>query len=790
MGKYYLKILFVLSFLILIVLNPSCKRELKESGIFSILKEHRISIEGKIENYEKNTLEKSSAITFKRNQKKYELNHAEDIWRINYSAKTEISNANIGTLSIDFLTPENGSKDNVASIEFLIQDWNQEMYLLMPGTVYNGNRFKNMRMTYPPGFYDEKFHKPDLPVITNDIHHLKLTGNGTSMIESTTGDLSVPCVAFFNKKNKKAFFIFTQQKTCLGNLGITVQEDLNNKTGSISFSAPKMRSMVQTIDGKIPSEDKPAKLSGRDTLNLKFKIVSVDATSINHFFELFCKYRNVFELPRSLKNEISFSSALDLLIQKKNNYSWSEEKGLYSISLGWVGGAMSTYAMIAEGDAKTKKRAIKNLSTIFSGAPGSSGLFNCLLIDGKWQAAGASSPDPENAVLVRRNGDILYFFLKQFLLLHELDSSWKCPETWKKSVKNLADAFVDLWEENHQFGQWINVETGEIIVGGSSAGSNIPAGLALASVYFNEDKYLDIAKEAAEYYYQKDVLSGYTTGGPAEILQAPDSESAFNMLESFVVLYELTMDGKWLNYAEDMARQCATWVVAYDYQFPEHSTFGKLDIRTTGAVIANAQNMHASPGICTSSGDCLLKLYRATGDPFYMQLIRDIAHNVTQYLSRDDRPIYAKQGNKYLPPGFMNERVNMSDWESIPKKGNNNLPWQVPVGEVFFASTWAEDALMLSSVELPGIYLQTDTEELYVLDNIKASIQKNDNNEIIIEVENPTQFPADVKVMIEDSESAKTNVLGVNHTIALPVISLHQDEQKTFIVRENELIEF
>ena len=34
----------------------------------------------------------------------------------------------------------------------------------------------------------------------------------------------------------------------------------------------------------------------------------------------------------------------------------------------------------------------------------------------------------------------------------------------------------------------------------------------------------------------------------------------------------------------------------------------------------------ARPGICTPSGDALFKIYRATGDRRYAELLRDIVH--------------------------------------------------------------------------------------------------------------------------------------------------------------------
>jgi hypothetical protein len=55
-------------------------------------------------------------------------------------------------------------------------------------------------------------------------------------------------------------------------------------------------------------------------------------------------------------------------------------------------------------------------------------------------------------------------------------------------------------------------------------------------------------------------------------------------------------------------------------------------------------------------------------------------------VSRADRPIHDPSGRP-LPPGWINERVNTSDWDDN-------------VGGVFHGSTWSEVALMLMAVEL------------------------------------------------------------------------------------------
>jgi hypothetical protein len=201
-----------------------------------------------------------------------------------------------------------------------------------------------------------------------------------------------------------------------------------------------------------------------------------------------------------------------------------------------------------------------------------------------------------------------------------------------------------------------------------------------------------------------------------------------------------------------MAHQCATWMVSYDFQFPAHSLFGRLGMHSAGAVFANAQNKHGAPGICTLSGGSLFRLYRYTGRKLYLELIQELAHNLTQYLSRSDRPVGE------MPAGWMNERVQLSDWLE-------------PIGEIFYGSTWPEVSNMLTYVEVPGLYVQPDTGFFCAIDHIDASLSGQSGKELTLTLANPTQFDASVKVVCENSSEAK-EILGANYLVGCPRISL------------------
>ena len=205
-------------------------------------------------------------------------------------------------------------------------------------------------------------------------------------------------------------------------------------------------------------------------------------------------------------------------------------------------------------------------------------------------------------------------------------------------------------------------------------------------------------------YYTRDALSGYTTGGPGEILHCPDSESAFGLLESLIELYDMTKEEKWLEYSKYMANHCSSWVVSYNYHFPKSSEFGKLDMKTIGSVFANVQNKNSAPGICTLSGNSLYKLYKFTKNEMYLELLKDIALTISQYMSTNERPIFSwdvpkdasllsdnniKSEKEQLPQGFICERVNMSDWEGARC-----------VGGVFNGSCWSETSNLLTLAEV------------------------------------------------------------------------------------------
>lgn len=568
---------------------------------------------------------------------------------------------------------------------FRSEHWSGQHYVLVPGAVYGGNRFPVRALSYAPCWtrLPQGDRGPEAGPFITDVPRLSNVTGEPSGFHLLTGDASVPAIGFFDPGRRMGWLLMTEQGTVYGDSSMHLTESEDRREARLMFQAPGVRpeTKYEMTTTRVPSPDRGARFEAGDAVTVRCRLYQFPCDGIPALFQRLSEVRKLGMNAEEPSAYMPFSAAWAIQEDKYNRLNWKEKHGYYSVGtvdmkhqdwqVGWVGGGMSSYALLAEGSPLSMERALATLSFMF-GSQSESGFFHGVFYNGQWYGDEFNdAPDrdhPERWHIVRKSADALYFAMKHLLLLEQSQPDEEIPELWLTSTKRLADAFVKLWRRYGDFGQWVHTGTGELLVGGSAAGAIVPAGLALCAEYFREPDYAAIALESAESYYERFTAKGITTGGPGEILLCPDSESAFALLESYIVLLETTGDRRWSRRAEEAADQAMSWCVSYDFSFPSASTFGKLGIRTLGSVIANVQNKHSAPGICTLSGDSLLKLYRATGNIKYLELLRDIANQLSQYLSTEERPIRGWDGVDLLP-GYMSERVNMSDWEGTEYVG-------------------------------------------------------------------------------------------------------------------------
>ena len=653
-------------------------------------------------------------------------------------------------IMVTFKLLEGNDVEAIVGLSFEFGSWQETNYVFMPAAVYQGNDFAVNPMPYPPIWRDEADFRVDMPVTITDMPRLN---RESPKLVCNTGELATPCMAYYSPTQQRGALVFTEQQTRLGNSGLSVELGEGGGTARFSVTAPCLRELRQGLCERLPSEDLPASWKAGDELKLRVLVRFFTADRLQGLFDHFCELRKALH-PQSAAHCLPFTAALRIIEEKYNRENWVEDDGYYKMApnydttfevaeeplcflwqLGWVGGGQATLPLLFDGGEVSRNRVLKNLGMIFDRTQVASGFFLGLGDGRNFFSDGFDRPWPHEMHMVRKSADWLYFSIKQFDLMEKTGA--EVPPAWNEAVRRLADAFVTLWETYGQFGQFINVQTGAILVGGSCAGGIAPAGLAMAASWFEEPRYLEVAQSAGKHYYETYVLHGITNGGPGEILSCPDSEAAFALIESFVKLFETDGDSYWLTAARDTVRQAATWVVSYDYEFPETSDLAKCGAHSTGSVCANIQNKHSAPSICTLSGESLFRLWRVTKDPLALELLHDIAHGIPQYLSREDRPLSDR-----MQPGWMCERVNMSDWEGAGNVGGN-----------LYGSCWPEVSMMLTAIEIPGLYVQPDTGFVHVFDHVVCSDVIHQDGSVRLKLTNPTDFDADLKVMSESSSN-------------------------------------
>jgi len=522
-------------------------------------------------------------------------------------------------------------------------------------------------------------------------------------------------------------------------------------------------------DMQAPSKDIPANFKAGDSIILKTQVFFFPSPDVQSIYDYFATIRNSLNPKGNPVNAIPFSAAFSIQEEKFNRENFEPKFGYYSVGLrenyyqdwqiGWTGGMISTFLLLLDGSETSRKNVVRAFDWLFANGIAPSGYFWDSGQKGtEWLGIFQSSPLMKDWHLVRKSADGLYYILKQFTAFRKLGIEVK-PE-WENGARRVADAFVKTWKTYGQLGNYVNNESGELVIGGSTSAGLMPGTLALAAEYFREPAYLKIACEIAEDYNKKYITNGLIYGGPGDALQNFDSESTYALLETYTVLYEQTKDPHWLKIAENLSNQFLTWVSSYDYRFPETSTLGKLDKKTTGVVWANTQNKHGAPGICTHSGLALLRLYRATGNVKYLNCLQDITKAIPQYLSTKENPIFG------LKPGWISERVSTTDWLE-------------GIGEIMVGTTWAETSLMLTYAEIPGIYVDPKNRVCMAFDQVEAKIVKRTGKSFEIEIFNPTKYYAKVKLFVDGTGKEPLSQTYLQHAQIINLLPGETKKMKT-----------
>ena len=657
-------------------------------------------------------------------------------WRVEQSADS-VDNGVRYTFRFIALKP---MRESGVAVAFDRSNWSSDNYVMIPASVYNGNRQRIVNRSYATGLDPADYRNPELALTSNPIPQLSPDFGAPSMVEVSVCNAATPAIVVHERGAHTGHIFLTEQGIVSGDSiadhTLIVEETPDRSMASIVIGAPGVRERKAQFIGFTDSPDRGMDFNPGDTVTVSVTHLTFpDQEGVTGTLARFMATRKDVARGRDVRNLMPMSKVLEIMngnidgrfMVVSDTVSFYRPEEADWMAYGWIGGLINTYPMLALGDADHRSRVASTFDFALPQGKGKSGYYyDVLLPDGKVLNRDAAAVVP-GIGLTRRNGDVLYWMVKQFDLLDCQGHGDEIKPMWRDAVKALADAFVNTWDKYGTWGNYLDVESGDVAVFRTTGGASAVGGLALASRYFDNPRYLEIAREAARRYYDEFAVVGFTSGGCGDILQNSDSETAVALCTSLMALYETTGEERYLKEATDLANLCATWTVSWDYILPPETPLAKLDAVLTGAVWASTQNKHGAPGFCTLSGDALFKIYRATGDTLYADLLRDIIHAHAEGIQ---------------PNGRITERLTYCDAD---RRGSRADGW---------LTGWNETNGSLMALEIPGIYLRTDNGDMYVFDHVEAKVKRRTDKFTELTLHNPTAYPAEVTIFAEDGEAA------------------------------------
>lgn len=660
----------------------------------------------------------------------------------NWEVKQTLESLKDGEESIyRFTFKAKRTMDNVGvAVAFDEYDWSSDNFVMIPAVVYNGNRQRIVNREYATGLDRSDYFRKDLALTSNPIPQLSPEFGAKSRIEVNVSNTATPMIAYLDRSKEKGTFLFTDQgiswKGELKDHALIVEESADRRVASFVVSAPGVREKKPEFIGFSESPDRGVSVAMGDEITIRVTKINFQSKDVGALYNRFMRERKAHVTAEKPRNLIPMSEVL--LKMAKNideRYYVGDGAAFYCpenanwMSYGWVGGLMNTYPMLAQGDKEHLEKVKNTFDFALLQGKGKSGYYYDVLgADGKVINRDAAKWIP-GIGLTRKNADILYWMIKQFMLLEKQGRSNAISDEWKTNIRQLADAFVKTWKEEGTWGNYFAIESGKVAAYNTTGGAMAVGGLALASLYFNVPEYLEVAHLAANDYYENFGLVGFTSGACGDILQNADSETAIALTTSLMTLYEITGDEHYLEKTKQLADYTASWTVSFPYVLPQNTALAKLGANLTGAIWASTQNKHGAPGFCTQSGDVLFKLYRKTQDTLYADFIRDVIHAHAEGIQ---------------PNGKITERLTYCDADSRGSRGDGGK------------TGWNETNGALMALEIPGIYIRKDLGTVYTFDHVVVKEIKKTKTGMTLAIFNPTAFDATVTLLTEDKQQAST----------------------------------
>lgn len=390
---------------------------------------------------------------------------------------------------------------------------------------------------------------------------------------------------------------------------------------------------------------------------------------------------------RLWQDSITFAKSLITTCHGKRGviigFVWSENGFHYRddqcFELAWCGQNILFCRMLVEdyrryGHQESLDLALEILDTWIQSCTAGSGLIAAQLRD---------SDNLSNATVDTCNeGYGTYELLRVWKLLRDLGID---KPDYLKTARGVCDFFCEHFSEEYGFGkQW--KLTGECIGIGGTIGAFLVLPLCKLYKLTGEEKYLTTAKKAIGFYVNRDLNRFCCTAGALDT-DCVDKETSEPLIIGNILLYQLTKDPVYLEYAQKAAYYFISWMYHYDPVYGPETEFAQYGVTVKGMTSVSAQHHHLD---CYGSLTVpyLRKLAEYTGDPKWNIRAEMLWKAVLQYIGD------GKLTHRGLvrEPGSQNEAIFHCRWgfgDGHFKRGDLN-DWLVAWPCAFRLSVMAE----------------------------------------------------------------------------------------------------
>jgi hypothetical protein len=250
-------------------------------------------------------------------------------------------------------------------------------------------------------------------------------------------------------------------------------------------------------------------------------------------------------------------------------------------------------------------------------------------------------PSPPNKVFLRRETEAHLAVL--LAIQEEIKNGHEQPE-WETWVRSFGDWLIKNQNPDGSFYRQYYIDGTPSWYEKSVTYVVIPFLIELYR-FTNEKKYLESAIKAGEFHWNFYGKDFEFVGATLENPNVYDKEAGLLSLESYLSLYEVLGDEKWLKAAETAALFAETWIYIWNVPMPIDDQKIEWDVSKTtvgtGLIAVDHSNVDMYQSFNVYE---YFRLYQITDDPHYFEVARILLNNTKQLIDLEGRLNFADAG--------------------------------------------------------------------------------------------------------------------------------------------------